>query len=106
MFWVVPVLLHNPWMNFDANLGSLSLMNLWGSPNLGNMCRTISPAVSSMFIPYPFYLFQPMCVDPWFEEVFILPIYRVLWFHLFLRHYSTHRGRFLGVYGPNKYSLR
>src|SRR6266702_764728 len=47
MFWVVPVLLHNPCMNFDANLGSLSLMNLLGSPNLGNTCRIISPAVSS-----------------------------------------------------------
>ncbi len=34
-------------MNFDANLGSLSLMNFSGSPNQGKMCWTISPAVSS-----------------------------------------------------------
>ena len=34
-------------MNFDVNLGSLSLMILRGSPNLGNMCWAISPAVSS-----------------------------------------------------------
>ncbi len=50
MFWVIPVLLHNPHMNFDANLGSLSLMNLLGSLNLGNTCRTISPTISSAVI--------------------------------------------------------
>src|SRR6266702_5315950 len=47
MFWVVPVLLHNSHMNLDANLGSLSLMNLLGNPNLGNTCWIISPTVSS-----------------------------------------------------------
>ncbi len=47
MFWVVPVPLHNPWMNLDTNLGSWSLMNLQGSPNCGNTCCTISPTVSS-----------------------------------------------------------
>ncbi|SRR6266702_655513 len=50
MFWVVPILLHNPWMNFDANLGSLSLMILQGNLNLGNTCQAISPAVSSAII--------------------------------------------------------
>ncbi len=34
-------------MNFEANLGSLSLMNFSGSPNRGKMCWTINPAVSS-----------------------------------------------------------
>jgi len=47
MFCVVPVLLHNPWMNFDVNFGSLSLMNFSGNPNHGNTCCMISPAVSS-----------------------------------------------------------
>src|SRR6266571_2272706 len=37
-------------MNFDVNLGSLSLMNLRGNLNLGNTCWTISPAVSSAVI--------------------------------------------------------
>ncbi len=50
MFWVVPTLLHIPHMNFDTNLGSLLLMNLLGSPNLGNTCWTISPTVSSAVI--------------------------------------------------------
>src|SRR6266702_910649 len=50
MFWAVPMLLHSPCINLDANLGSLSLMNLLGSPNLGNMCWTISPTVSSAVI--------------------------------------------------------
>src|SRR6266702_1108739 len=50
MFCVVPVPLHSPLMNFEANFGSLSLMNFSGSPNRGNMCWTISPAVSSAVI--------------------------------------------------------
>src|SRR6266571_8241491 len=50
MFCVVPVPLHSPLMNFEANFGSLSLMNFSGSPNRGNMYRTISPAVSSAVI--------------------------------------------------------
>jgi len=44
---VVPVLSHNPRVNLDTNRGSRSLMNLLGSPNLGNTCRIIKPAVSS-----------------------------------------------------------
>ncbi len=44
------MLLHSPQMNLDTNLGSLSLINLWGSPNLGNMCWTINPAISSAVI--------------------------------------------------------
>src|SRR6266702_7117897 len=47
MFWVVPMLLHNPRMNFDANRGSLSLMNCLGNPYQGNTCWSINPAVSS-----------------------------------------------------------
>src|SRR6266702_6359045 len=50
MFCVVPVPLHSPHMNLEANLGSLSLMNFSGSPNRGNMCWTINPAVSSAVI--------------------------------------------------------
>src|SRR6266702_2523246 len=34
-------------MNCNANFGSLSLINFSGSLNCGNMCWTISPAVSS-----------------------------------------------------------
>ena len=34
-------------MNREANLGSLSLMNFSGSPNRGNTCWMINPAVSS-----------------------------------------------------------
>ncbi|SRR6266702_3023286 len=37
-------------MNFDVNLGSLSLMNFSRSPNHGNICWTINPAVSSAVI--------------------------------------------------------
>src|SRR6266702_3814563 len=47
MFCVVPVPLHSPLMNLDANFGSLSLMNFSGSPNRGKMCWTINPVVSS-----------------------------------------------------------
>src|SRR6266571_6666984 len=38
MFCVVPVPLHNPRMNLDANFGSRSLMNFRGRPNRGNTC--------------------------------------------------------------------
>src|SRR6266702_754658 len=48
MFCVVPIPLQRPLMNFEANLGSLSLMNFSGSPNRGKMCWTINPAVSSV----------------------------------------------------------
>ena len=37
-------------MNFDMNLGSLSLMILDGSPNLGNICRKNSSAMPSAVI--------------------------------------------------------
>ena len=37
-------------MNFDTNLGSLSLMILDGSPNLGNICRKKSSATPSAVI--------------------------------------------------------
>src|SRR6266702_4504587 len=47
MFWVIPVALHSPFVNLEANFGSLSLINFEGSPNRGNTCWTISPAVSS-----------------------------------------------------------
>ncbi len=50
MFCVVPVPLHSPLMNLEANFGSLSLMNFSGSPNRGNRCWMISPAVSSAVI--------------------------------------------------------
>ena len=47
MFWVVPVALHNPLTNLEANFGSLLLINLSGSLNHGKMCWMINPAVSS-----------------------------------------------------------
>src|SRR6266704_952752 len=47
---VVPVPLHSSLTNLDANFGSRSLMNFRGSPNRGNKCWTISPAVSSAVI--------------------------------------------------------
>ncbi len=50
MFWVVPMLLHSPLMNLDANLGSLLLMNFQDSPNHRNICWMISPTVSSAVI--------------------------------------------------------
>ena len=50
MFCVVPVALHSPRMNREANFGSLSLMNFSGSPNHGKTCWIISPAVSSAVI--------------------------------------------------------
>ena len=50
MFWVVPVALHNPRANRKANFGSLSLMNFKGSPNRGNTCWMINPAVSLVVI--------------------------------------------------------
>src|SRR6266702_3921215 len=50
MFCVVPVALHSPRMKREANFRSLSLMNLSGSPNRGNTCWTIRPAVSSAVI--------------------------------------------------------
>ena len=37
-------------MNFDMNLGSLSLMILDGSPNLGKICRKNSSATPSAVI--------------------------------------------------------
>src|ERR1700744_899135 len=37
-------------MNFDTNLGSLSLMILDGSPNLGNICHKNSSATPSAVI--------------------------------------------------------
>ena len=37
-------------MNFDTNLGSLSLMILEGSPNLGKICRKNSSATPSAVI--------------------------------------------------------
>src|SRR6266702_1624195 len=50
MFCVVPVDLHSPLTNLEANFGSLSLMNFSRSPNCGKMCWMINPAVSSAVI--------------------------------------------------------
>ncbi|SRR6266702_8849599 len=50
MFCSVPMPLHRPQMNLDANFRSRSLMNHCGSPNCGNTCCTISPAISSAII--------------------------------------------------------
>src|SRR6266702_6905969 len=50
MFCVVPVDLHSPLMNLEANFGSLSLMNFSRSLNCGKMCWMISPTVSSAVI--------------------------------------------------------
>ena len=50
MFCIVPMPLHSPCINLDVNLGSLSLMNFSGSPNHGNTCWMISPAISSTVI--------------------------------------------------------
>src|SRR6266702_3577041 len=46
IFCVIPVPLHRPLMNLEANFGSLSLMNFSGSPKRRNMCWTISLMVS------------------------------------------------------------
>src|ERR1700744_5739187 len=43
----MPSILHNSLMNFDANWGSLSLMNRVGNPNLTNTCLTYNAAMSS-----------------------------------------------------------
>src|SRR6266702_619674 len=50
MFWVVPVILHSSLMNFEANLGSLSLMTFNGSPNRGKRCWIVTPATPSAVI--------------------------------------------------------
>ena len=49
-FWVIPIKRHSSFMNFDTNLGSLSLMILDGSPNLGKICRKNSSATPSAVI--------------------------------------------------------
>src|SRR6266702_8931417 len=51
MFCVIPMPLHSPLINLEANFGSLSLMNFSGRPNCGNICCIMSPAVSSAIIP-------------------------------------------------------
>ena len=50
MFWVIPIRRHSSFMNFDTNLGSLSLMILDGSLNLGKICRKNSLATPSAVI--------------------------------------------------------
>ena len=50
MFWVIPIRQHSSFMNFDMNLGSLSLMILDGSPNLGKICRKNRSATPSAII--------------------------------------------------------
>ena len=47
MFWVIPIRQHSSFMNFDTNLGSLSLIIFEGSPNLGKICRKNSSATPS-----------------------------------------------------------
>ena len=47
---MVPIALHSSLTNLEVNFGSLSLMNFDGSPNRGNTCWIISPAVSSAII--------------------------------------------------------
>ena len=50
MFWVIPIRQHSSFMNFDMNLGSLSLMILDGNPNLGKICHKNSLATPSAII--------------------------------------------------------
>ena len=50
MFWVIPIRRHSSFINFDTNLGSLSLMILDGNPNLGKICRKNSSATPSAVI--------------------------------------------------------
>src|SRR6266702_1531799 len=45
---------------------------------------------SSVLVPCPFYFLQPMCVNPWFEHLFILLVYGVRGFHFFLGNDSSH----------------
>src|ERR1700744_589532 len=47
IFCRIPRILHSSRMNFDANRGSLSLMNLSGSPNLTKTYLTYNAAMSS-----------------------------------------------------------
>ena len=49
-FWVIPIRWHSSFINFDMNLGSLSLMILDGNPNLGKICRKNSSATPSAII--------------------------------------------------------
>src|SRR6266702_861296 len=44
----------------------------------------------SVLVPRPFYLLQPMCVNPWFEHLFVLLVYGVCGFHFFLGNDSSH----------------
>src|SRR6266702_2001657 len=60
---------------------------------------------SPIFVPCSFYFLQPMCVDPWSQEVLLLLVYRILWRHFFLGYYSTHGWCFLYPCRPNKYSF-
>src|SRR6266702_5809583 len=69
MFWSIPVPLHSPWINLDANLGSLSLINHWGSPNRGKTCCTINPAVSSTIIASLHGMNMATLLQLWFMTV-------------------------------------
>ena len=46
-FWTIPIRRHSSFMNFDTNLGSLSLIIFEGSPNRGKICRRNSSATPS-----------------------------------------------------------
>ena len=46
-FWTIPMRQHSSFMNFDTNLGSLSLIIFEGSPNQGKICRRNSSATPS-----------------------------------------------------------
>ena len=46
-FWTIPMRRHSSFMNFDTNLGSLSLIIFEGSPNRGKICRRNSSATPS-----------------------------------------------------------
>ena len=50
MFWVIPIRQHSSFINFNTNLGSLSLMILDGSLNLGKICHKNSSATPSAII--------------------------------------------------------
>ena len=46
-FWTIPIRRHSSFMNFDTNLGSLSLIIFEGSPNQGKICWRNSSATPS-----------------------------------------------------------
>jgi len=58
MFWVVPVLLHNPWINLDTNLGVLVTYEFHWEPDLREY----------MLYEKPCHFFCCHCLIAWDED--------------------------------------